>query len=182
VPTTVTLQVSASANDVNQDGTALASTSTTLWLGNASSTTSSYTGLRFTNINLPPGATINSAHLEVYSSQSQWINVSFSLAAEASGNSPIFSATNLPSQRTLTTQTVSHSSNVQWLANTWYSLNEMAAVIQAVINRPDWQSGNSLSIILRGTGGTWARKFIASWDGSPATAPRLVITYTVSGP
>ena len=50
-------------------------TSATVWLGNAASTTSSYTGLRFTNVTVPPGATITAAHLEVYSSQDQWISI-----------------------------------------------------------------------------------------------------------
>jgi hypothetical protein len=67
---------------------------------------------------------------------------------------------------------------VQWLANTWYSLNETATVVQAVINRPDWQSGNSLSIILKGGGSAWSRKFVTSMNGSATNAPRLVITYS----
>ncbi len=150
--------------------------------GNGASTTSSYTGLRFANLNLPQGATITSAHLEVYSTQSQGISVDMSIAAEAVGNSPTFSTSNLPSQRTLTTQQVSHSSNTQRQANTWYSLDEIAPVIQEVVNRADWQSGNSLSLILKGTGGAWGRKFVRSFDGSSTTAPKLVITYTTGGP
>jgi hypothetical protein len=181
-PTTVTLtaQVAASSDDANQDGSSLSLTSATLWLGNAASTTSSYTGLRFASLALPAGATINSARLQVYSSQTQWLSLSLSIAADATGNSPTFSASNLPSQRTLTTQKVAHSSNVQWQANTWYTLDEMALVVQEVVNRGDWQSGNSLSVILKGTGGAWGRKFVASFDGSAATAPKLVITYTTA--
>jgi outer membrane protein assembly factor BamB len=175
---TITAQVAASSDDANQDSSALDLTSGTVWLGNASSATASYTGLRFTNLALPPGATINSARLQLYSSQSQWIGISLNLAAEAIGNSPAFSASNPPGQRTLTTQSVAHQSDVQWLANTWYSLDEMAPVIQAVVSRPDWQSGNSLSVILTGTGGAWGRKFALSYDGSPANAARLIITYT----
>jgi len=55
----------------------------------------------------------------------------------------------------------------------------MATVIQAVINRADWSSGNRLSIILRGNGQAWARKFFYSYEGNPALAPRLVIVYSV---
>jgi hypothetical protein len=177
---TLTGQVAASSDDANQDGSSLSLTSTTLWLGNAASTTSSYTGLRFASLALPPGAAISSARLQVYSSQTQWLGLSMSIAADATGNSPTFSASNLPSQRTLTTQKVAHSSNVQWQANTWYTLDEMASVVQEIVNRGDWQSGNSLSVILKGTGGAWSRKFIASFDGSAVTAPKLVVTYTTA--
>lgn len=105
-----------------------------------------------------------------------------SIAAEAIGNSPTFSTSNLPSQRTLTTQQVNHSSNTQWQANTWYALDEIAPVIQEVVNRADWQSSNSLSLILKGTGGAWGRKFVRSFDGSATNAPKLVVTYTTGGP
>jgi type IV pilus assembly protein PilY1 len=151
--------------------------SSTLWLGNGASTTSSYTGLRFANLGIPPGAVITSAHLEVYSTQSAWIWLGMTLAAHASGNSPTFSSSAAPAQRTLTTHQVTYSSDAQWLASTWYSLDELAPVVQEIVNRPDWQSGNSLSIIIKGTGSAWGRKFAGSYDRSPTTAPRLVITY-----
>src|SRR5574337_1257794 len=92
ITVTLTAQVASSSDDANQDGSTLALTSSTVWLGNGSSTTSSYTGLRFTSLTIPPGATINSARLQVYSSQSQWLSISMSMAAEAIGNSPTFSS------------------------------------------------------------------------------------------
>jgi hypothetical protein len=51
-------------------------------------------------------------------------------------------------------------------------------VIQEVVNRGDWANGNSLSVILKGTNGQWGRKYVESYDGTPANAPKLVITYT----
>ena len=117
----------------------------------------------------------------MYSSQAQWRTIDLSLAAEAAGNSAAFSASSLPGQRTLTGQAVAHHSNTSWQANTWYSLDEMAPVIQAVVSRADWQQGNSLSVIVTGIGGAWGRKFIRSDDGSPANAPRLIVTYTTAG-
>jgi RHS repeat-associated protein len=184
-PTTLTVQVAASSDDVNEVGGALdpiyPPTYGSVWIGNGGDTSGSYTGLRFTNVTIPAGATITSAHLEVYSVQDQWIGVNLVLAAEAAGNSPTFSASHKPSQRVLTAAQVSHSSSTQWLANTWYSLDEMAGVVQEVVNRGDWASGNSLSIILKGTGSAYGRKFVRSFDGSAANAPKLVITYTTPG-
>jgi len=180
---TLTSQIAASTDDVDEVDGALTTNSNEIWFGNGGSTTISYAGLRFVNVSVPAGATITSAHLEVYSSQSQWIDYAFTMAAEATGNSATFTETARPSQRAETATTVNHSDNVRWAANTWYSLDEMKAVIQEVIGRTDWQAGNSLSIVIKGTGtGTFARKFVASFDGGSPTAPRLIVSYATNSP
>jgi PKD repeat protein len=177
----MTLQIAASSGDVNEVNGVLTTNAGTIWLGNGGSTTTSYTGLRFTNVSIPAGATISSAYLQVYSSQSQWIGLEFGLSADAVGNSAAFSSTSRPSQRTRTTSVVAHDDDVNWAANTWYALDEMKGVVQAVVSRADWQAGNSLSIIITGTGsGAYARKFVSSFDASSANAPKLVVTYSTS--
>jgi hypothetical protein len=177
-PQSLTRSISASEDDVNQDGTSLTTDSPTIWLGNGSSTSMSYTGLRFNNITIPRNAIITGAYLRVYSAQSQWLTINMNIAAEATANSGPFDASNLPSSKSLTAASVTHSSNTNWAGNTWYSLDDIKPVIQEVVNRYDWQSGNSLSIIMKGTStGSWTRKFIQSYDGSSVNAPQLVITY-----
>ena len=178
--TNTTFQIRNSTDDVNQDGNTL-TTNGTIWVGNGSSTSSSYTGLRLTNVNIPQGATINSAAIQLYSSQSQWISLSLSISAENIGNSPTFSSSNKPSQRSLVNQNSVYSNNIKWNNNTWYSLSDISSVIQSVVNRSDWNPGNSLSIIIKGTGSSYARKFAQSFDNSASNAPKLTVTYT-SGP
>jgi hypothetical protein len=178
---TQTFQVNGGGDDVNEVNATLDASAETVWLGNESSATTSFTGLRFTNVSIPQGAAILSAHLEVYSTQTQWVVVSYAIGAENVGNSNAFSAVSRPSQRLLTAQQVDHSSNVQWTANTWYTIDELASIVQAVVDRPDWQAGNSLSIILKGTGGAWARKNVQSSDSTGGNAPRLVITLGAEG-
>jgi hypothetical protein len=174
-PTTQVLTSADFVNEVDQQIT----TDGAEWLGNGSSTTTSYAGIRFANVPIPRGSTITSARLQAYSSQSQWIRYSFSVTADAVGNSSAFSSASLPSQRARTANPVNHNDDVSWAAGTWYTLDEMSAVIQAVVSRPDWQTGNSLSIIAKGTGsGAYARKFISGFDRSAATAPRLVVTFS----
>lgn len=172
--TTITRQVSSSSDDVNQVNNTLENTSI-LWIGNDSGT--SLTAFRFTNMPIPQGATIINAYLEVYSPQSSWISLSFSIRGQNSGNSATFSTSSLPSSRPLTTAVVNHSSNVSWSANTWYQLNNISSIVQEIVNRGDWQSGNSMAIIMQGTGGNWARKFIRSYNANASQAPRLVVTY-----
>lgn len=174
---TKTFQIAASSNDVNQDNNTLDLTGATVWVGSGASTSISYTGLRFTNVTIPKGATVTSAYVELYSTQSQWIGVSMSMAAENTANSAVFSTSAKPSQRTLTTNKVAYSQNTQWLSNTWYQIAGLQTPVHEVINRSDWQSGNSLSLIFKGTGSAFSRKMVRSFDGSPTFAPRLVVTY-----
>jgi hypothetical protein len=174
---TVTLQVTSGLDDVNENGTAFSATDNPTWLGNSQSATASYTGLRFTGVNIPKGATITSAKLQVYSPSSQWIGLSMNMYLDNSGNSLAFSSTSKPSQRSLTTGYVTHSSNTNWTASTWITLDEMASVVQSVVNRTDWQTGNSLAVIVKGTGSAWSRKMISSYESSPINSAKLVISY-----
>lgn len=174
---TISRQPSQSSDDVNEVNSTYSSSSSTLWIGNANSTTKSYFGARFNNISIPKGATIKKAYLEVYSTKDQWINLSYNMYAENIGNSSTFSSSSRPSQRTLTQNFVAHNSNISWSTNTWYTLDDMSQVVQEIVNRSDWQSGNSVSLIIKGTGGNWARKFIRSFDGSSQFAPKLTVVY-----
>ena len=175
---TISAQINTSSDDVNEVNGSLNATSSSLWIGNADSPTTSFAGLRFNNLAIPRGASITAARLEFYSVQSQWLTINFQLAAEAADSSATFSAASRPSQRPLTTARVNHASNLLWAATTWYPSEDVSALITEVINRPGWQSGNSLAFILRGTGGAWGRKFLSSLEANPALAVRLVVTFT----
>lgn len=179
-PVTATYLVATGADDVNEEGASFSS-GAGLWVGSGASATGSYLGLRFTGVTIPAGATITSAFLELTASTTQWTAIAFELAAEAAGNSAPFSATTRPSQRTLLVPRVAHTSDVQWTAGTRYGLNNMAPVLQALVDQPAWAAGQALSVIARGTGGAWARKFLAGAEGGAGVAPRLVVTYTTSG-
>jgi chitinase len=175
-PVTATFQIVAGADDVNQDGAALAVDGSTVWMGNGAAV--SYTGLRFLGVSIPRNATITSARLEVNPAATQWITLAFEYGIEAAGNSPAFSAANLPSQRTLLATRATHSSNVQWTAGTWVTLDPITAIVQELVTRQDWTSGNALTLLLRGTSSPWARKLARAFEDTPSLAPRLVITYS----
>jgi hypothetical protein len=174
---TLTLAITASSDDVNEvDGT-LTPDAATVWLGNGGSTTGSYTGLRFASVGIPKNAIINTATLQVISSQKQDTTIAFSIAADATGNSPTFASVTKPSLRAQTSNKVNHNSSVRWLAGKPYTLDEIKVVIQEIVSRADWQSGNGLSLIMKGaSAGSLDRKFIKSFDGGGAA--KLVVTYT----
>jgi hypothetical protein len=77
----------------------------------------------------------------------------------------------------LLTPRVAHSSNTQWVSGTWYSFADLTPLLQALVTRTDWDAGNALSLVMRGTGSAYGRKFARSFEAGAATAPRLVVTY-----
>ncbi|MEZ4667720.1 MAG: tandem-95 repeat protein [Anaerolineae bacterium] len=174
---TVILQVNQSTDDVNEDGTRFESKNQIAWIGNGNSANNNYLGLRFNGVTVPPNAVIDEAYIEVYSSTGSWINVNIEFTAEATGSSQSFGQHNPPSRRLLTGSRVSDRSNVLWTPDSWHSFKDISPVIQEIIGRDDWQSGNSLSVIVRGIGYQWGRKFFTSYDGNPTFAPRLVVSY-----
>ncbi len=57
-------------------------------------------------------------------------------------------------------------------------LDDVSTLIQETVNRSGWRSGNSLALILKGTGGSFGRKSATSYEGNPAFSARLIITYS----
>ncbi len=179
MPATVVLAVASSADDVNEVTNTLTATATTMFVGTANGT--SYAGLRFSGVPIPAGATVTSARLQVLAPSTQWNAMQFEWAAEASGNAAPFTASSRPSQRVLGAARLAHSTNAQWVSGTWYTLEEIAPLLQGVVARPDWAAGNSLALILRGSGGFWSRKFFSAFESGAANAARLVVSYVPSG-
>ena len=178
-PIAATVAIAAGVDDVNEIGTTLTATGATLFVGTANG--ASYAGLRFVGVPVPAGATVTSARVEVRAASTQWNSMQFEWAAEASGNAAVFSATSRPSQRILGTPRVAHSTNQQWVGGTWYALEQLAPLLQDVVNRPDWAAGNSMALVIRGTGPAWGRKFFSAFESGAANAARLVVTYTAAG-
>ena len=173
---TVTYQVSTAEDDANEvDGNLQAASA--LWLGTGGSANGSFAALRFAGVTIPAGMEVVSARLEVHAMQTQWISMGVEAALEDTGNSAGFTTGLLPSQRILTSERHHFDENSQWVANTWYPVVDVAAALQAVVGRPDWAYGQAFTVILRGTNGTWGRKFIDSVDTSASLAPRLVVTF-----
>lgn len=166
-PPSQPITISVNGTLFNQDNSTYTNPGT--WIGNGASTGSSYLGLRFPNVSIPQGKTITSAVLQVRASETKWITISFNLYADDVGNSAAFSSTAKPSSRTLTSNKISHTSDVRWNAGKWYSFAESKHIIQEVINRNDWSTGNNLSLIAKGTGGAYGNKLI--------NAAQLIVTY-----
>ncbi len=166
--TSVTQQLTVNATVGNQDGTAYTTSST--WVGVGQNISSSYTTLRFANVTIPANAKINSAKLELKSTSEQWINLSFNVKGDNSANSTAFSSSSLPSSRNLTSQEISYSKDEKWTSGSWIYLDDASTVVSAITSKSDWKSGNSISLIAKGAGQAYGRKYI--------NGARITISYT----
>lgn len=173
------VQISNGLDDVNESDGTLTADAAEVWVGNGDAVEGQYLGLRFRGLSITRGSVIQSAYLEFYTVQEQWITISAVIAAEASDNSPAFAQDNLLSKRELTIAQVDHESNIKWEAESWQPFDEMAAVVQEVVDRSGWRSGNNIAFILKGTqaSGDFGRKFFTALEGGASFAARLVVIF-----
>lgn len=161
---------------INQDGDNVSQGTNEIWMGTGGSTDRSYTGFHFKNVKIPKWAKITNARLEFQNSKKQWIALNMEIAAEDVSDAQPFTRDNPPGKRKMSFSRTKHLSNEEWIANSRISLNDMKPVIQAIIDKPDWQEGNSLNILLKGKGTSWGRKFILN-TADKTLSPKLIIKY-----
>jgi hypothetical protein len=143
------------------------------------------TGFRFPNITIPKNATITSAKFYYTAFDTDSTSPPFvKIFAEATDNSPTFATTgaNSPDTVAFGGSRATTSASVSWqlstggqIADTATSSPDISSVIQEVVNRASWTSGNALSIII-GPGDA-VDNFNA--DNATSTAA-LIISYTTA--
>lgn len=137
-------------------------------------------GMRFTAITVPQSAKIVRAYIQFTATSVQIGSVTIVLQGEDVDNAAIFTATtdNIK-DRTLTQATV------LWAPANWETIDaatekertiDISEIIQEIVDRAGWASGNALSIIANGPDGK--RRTAFSFDGSAVKAPVLHIEYT----
>ncbi len=134
-------------------------------------------GLRFNNIQIPKGATITSAYVEFETDVAWSTACNLTIKGQASDNPAAFTATsNNISARPQTT------ASVAWSPAAWATVDQkqqspsLNSIIQEIVNRSGWLNGNSIAILVQGTGTREAESF----EGEATAAPLLVVTYTAS--
>ena len=132
-------------------------------------------GLRFQNVTIPPQSTIINAYIEFEVDETSTTATSLSIAVEDSANALGFttSSNNIANRQTI-------GSPIMWNnISEWPSVDEkhqtpdVSQLIKAVIDRPDWNMGNSLVFIISGSG----RRTAESFEGENAGAALLHIEY-----
>src|SRR4030042_7085072 len=135
--------------------------------------------MRFNNINIPRGAQILSAYIQFQTGKVGSQATSLSIRGQAIDNAPTFRNVKLNISSRNRTQ-----ASAEWTPLAWTVVNEagvnqrtpnISSIIQEVINRSGWVSGNSMVIIITGSG----QRTAWSYNALPSGAPLLHIEYTV---
>ncbi|MCK5217237.1 MAG: metallophosphoesterase, partial [Methanosarcinales archaeon] len=137
-------------------------------------------GTRFQNIQIPKGATITNAYIEFETDEIGSTPTNLVFSGEAADNSVTFTLTKYDiSNRPRTSASVNWNNVPEWnIINERHQTPDISPIIQEIINRNNWASGNALSIIVTGSG----RRTAESYDVDRANAPLLVVEYRTDGP
>jgi len=109
-------------------------------------------GLRFQNIFIPHGATIDSAFVVFCSHEGKSAEdtAKITIYGEASDNPATFDLDHLITDRPSTTASVYWQVQEEWGLWEFYRTPDLKSIIQEIIDRPGWAYGNSLALIMTG--------------------------------
>lgn len=134
-------------------------------------------GLRFTALPFTRALTITQAYVEFTIDEANTETTTLQIQGEATGNALTFGATpaNI-SQRNRTAATIPWPTIPVWATTGEKARTpDLTPIVQEIVNRPDWASGNALALIISGGG----RRTAVAYDGNPQQAPLLHVEYTV---
>lgn len=191
IDTDVNLTVAAGSDDCYQDATwgnpwvYLYLSDTTIRIGEwyddgADDQYWSIGGFRFLNVAIPQSATINSATISLII-QSSAGDPATIIKGAAADNIDTWSAPNTPNGATKTT------ASVNWTitgASGTATSPSIVSIIQEIVNRAGWVSGNALAITIQDNDaysyGAGIDKYFYAYDNG-SNYPSLAVTYTTAG-
>lgn len=136
-------------------------------------------GFRFINVTVSRGATINSAIWQGFQTGDLTGTPTLVVQAEAADNAATFIGTCADFDNRATT-----TAFVNWTPGTglnqFHSSPDLKTIIQEIVDRPGWASGNALVIFIQWNGTDLEGNY-RTWetlDGNPTNVPKLDITFT----
>lgn len=147
-------------------------------LGTNFGDTAQRTFLRFAGLALPKAAVISAATLTVTRVYAQG-GLAVRVRAAAVDNPAAPASVAAVDGLSLTTaqSAVWSETAAAWNAGGTTAAPSLTAVVQEIVNRSGWASGNALMLIVTDAGSTGDGFFLAG--GAPATPATLAVTYTV---
>lgn len=169
-----TASVAASEDDAQESAGTMALSASVL---NANATTQS-SGMRFTDVTIPPGSAITAATLDLYLVTGSYDDPDVTIRGEDTDDAAAFSETDddITGRDTTAASVTWTASNVGTGTRT---TPDFAAVVQEIVDRPGWASGNALVVLIAGNSSSSALRW-ASFDSANPPA-ELNVTYTPPG-
>lgn len=139
-------------------------------------------GMRFTGVSIPQGAIITDAYIQFAVDEASATAANLTVTGEASDDAATFSNTayNI-SSRPKTEKQISWTP-VEWTdvdsAGVHQRTPDISPIIQEIIDRPGWEQGQSLAIMINGSG----ERIAKSYDGDKVGAPLLYVKYNQPQP
>jgi hypothetical protein len=138
-----------------------------------------HVGLRFRTVTVPQGATIVSAKIRFYSKGTSGNNGSLKIYGEDTDDASSFNTHNCNiTNRTKTSEYATWNLS-SWNGYTYYYTPDIANVVQEIVNRTNWSSGNDMAFIIPQVANTHWRAF--SIECNSYYAPKVEIVYTAGG-
>jgi hypothetical protein len=134
-------------------------------------------GLRFTGIGVPAGATITNAYIQFTVDETNGGSTNVTIRGQDVGDAPAFTT----SDRNVSNRSKT-SASVNWQPESWTSVGSagskertpnLSNIINEIVSRNDWNSGNDIVIMIEGSGERTAE----SYEGSSSKAAKLHIDY-----
>ena len=155
----------------------LTSTDLDLMTDSGGQQTNKVIALRFTGLALPRSATIVTAYIQFKSDELNSETTTLTLQGEAVDHALAFGVTKgALSSKPRTAASVAWSP-APWttVGITWAAQRtpNLAPLIQELVNRPGWASGNAMTVLLTGSG----QRVATAFEGASSGAPLLHIEY-----
>ncbi len=189
--TDVNEQVGASTDDCFYRGgdDYFSTTSTSYTCGNNGDSGTTYTLMssasRFQTVNIPQGATINTAYLTLTCRTAKsGTTVNSNIEGEDVDGAATFSTLANYQGRVRTTASVAWNNISAWTLNTEYNSPSIVSVIQEIVNRGSWSANNDLVLFWDNNGSDFGSDIYRtshSYDSDTAKATKLFIAYTAGG-
>ncbi len=180
----VVRQVISSTDDAEEhltEGNTIDFTSTDLELGaEGGGTDTQEIGIRFQNLDIPVGSVIQSAFIQFTVDETDTEDTSVRIFGELSVDPLTYAgdAFNITS-RTKTNSFVDWDNIPIWdtvgAAGADQRTPDIASLVQEIINQPGWTANNAMAFMLTANPG--GERTGESFDGDPAAAPVLTITF-----
>ena len=138
-----------------------------------------FLGMRFSDLNIPQGATIEEARIVFTSSSNLSTPAGYTIRIEDVADAEQFPrvGTHTVSGRNWHSNTVAWNGVVPWVTDSFYESPDVSSLLQPIVNRADWCGGNAVSMHINGFG----RRQMYGFEQGNGRGPILRVKFRLAG-